>query len=263
LRPSRPLYDALADGYEEHFAVPHRRAYDDLAWEQTVALLPEPPDRIVDAGCGVGRWARRLRSRGYEVTGIEQSPGMIAALRRHPSDPGFTLVEASMTDAQLPPDAGMVLAMGSLQYTDDPEAAVAHLAGWLRPGGFLAVLVDSLVALVLELLRDGREEEARHRLTTRRGVWRQHGREADLHLLDRARLEAAFTAAGLTDIRTRGLLVTATPLGRDELARRLTTDREAHLALERQLLESPLLADTGKQLLVTGRRRGPARPTPA
>ncbi|MEU8614719.1 hypothetical protein AB0C29_42705, partial [Actinoplanes sp. NPDC048791] len=62
MRPSRPLYDALADGYEEHFAVPHRRAYDDLAWEQTAALLPQPPARIVDAGCGVGRWARRLRA---------------------------------------------------------------------------------------------------------------------------------------------------------------------------------------------------------
>jgi trans-aconitate methyltransferase len=53
-----------------------------------------------------------------------------------------------MTDAGLPAEAGMVLAMGSLQYTADPEAAIAHLAGWLRPGGVLAVLVDSLVGLV-------------------------------------------------------------------------------------------------------------------
>lgn len=256
MRPSRPLYDALAPGYEEHFAVPHRRAYDDLAWEQTVALLPDPPDRIVDAGCGVGRWARRLQTRGYAVTGVEQSPGMIAALRDRPPGAGFTLVQSSMTEAELPPEAGMVLAMGSLQYTPDPEAAIAHLAGWLRPGGVLAVLVDSLVGLVLELLREGREQEALERLATRRGVWRRHGLEADLHLLDRARLEAAFGAAGLTGMRTRGLLVTAAPLGRDELTRRLSSGREAHLALERRLLDSPLLADTGKQLLITGRRPG-------
>ncbi|GIE51433.1 hypothetical protein Ani05nite_49670 [Amorphoplanes nipponensis] len=258
MRSSRPLYDALAAGYEDHFAVPHRRAYDDLAWDQVVALLPEPPAGIVDAGCGVGRWARRLQARGYAVTGVEQSPGMIAALRARPPGPGFTLVEASMDDAELPPRAAMVLAMGSLQYTADPEATIAHLAGWLRPGGVLAVLVDSLVGLVLELLRDGREQEALRRLATRRGVWRQHGLEADLHLLDRARLEAACAAAGLTDIRTRGLLVTAAALGRDELNHRLTTDGDAHLALERRLLESPLLADTGKQLLVTARRAAPA-----
>jgi hypothetical protein len=147
-----------------------------------------------------------------------------------------------------------------VQYTADPEATIAHLAGWLRPGGVLAVLVDSLAGLVLELLRDGRQEEALRRLATRRGVWRQHGLEADLHLLDRARLEAAFTAAGLTGIRTHGLLVTAAPLGREELAHRLTTDRDAHLAVERRLLDSPLLADTGKQLLTTGRR--PSRTAP-
>jgi SAM-dependent methyltransferase len=255
LRPSQPLYDALARGYEDHFAVPHRRAYDDLAWERILTLLPPPPAEVVDAGCGVGRWARRFRAMGYAVTGVEQSPGMIARLRERPPGPGFTLVESSMTDAALPPSAALVVAMGSVQYTADPEAAIAHLAGWLRPGGVLAVLVDSLVGLVLELLREGRAEEALERLATRRGVWRQHGREADLHLLDRSRLEAAFAAAGLTGIRGHGLLVTAAALGRDELTTRLTAARESHLALERHLLADPLLADTGKQLLVTGRQR--------
>ena len=32
MRPSAPLYDALAVDYDAHFAAPHRRAYDDLAW---------------------------------------------------------------------------------------------------------------------------------------------------------------------------------------------------------------------------------------
>jgi SAM-dependent methyltransferase len=252
LQPSQPLYDLLAPHYEEHFAVPHRAAYDDLAWERTLALLPDPPGPIVDAGCGVGRWARRLLTRGYAVTGVEQSPGMIAELRRRPPGSGFTLVESSMTEVDLPPTAGLVIAMGSLQYTGDPVAAVAHLAGWLRPGGTLAVLVDSLVGLVLELLRDGRTEEALTRLASRRGVWTQQGRSADLHLLDRAGLTDAFAAAGLTGIRAEGLLVTATPLGRAGLADRLTADREAHLALERRLATEPLLADVAKQLLVTG-----------
>ena len=254
MRPSQPLYDALAQGYEDHFAVPHRRAYDDLAWECVRDLLPPPPAEVVDAGCGVGRWARRFATLGYAVTGVEQSKGMIAALRSRPPGLGFTLVESSMTDATLPPTAGLVAAMGSVQYTADPEAAIAHLAGWLRPGGVLAVLVDSLVGLVLELLREDRPDEALDRLATRRGVWRQHGLEADLHLLDRARLEAAFTAAGLTEIHTHGLLVTAVPLGREGLTARLAADRDAHLALERRLLADPLLADTGKQLLITGRR---------
>jgi SAM-dependent methyltransferase len=252
LRPSQPLYDALAPHYDDHFAVPHRAAYDDLAWERTLTLLPDPPGPIVDAGCGVGRWARRLLPMGYAVTGVEHSPGMIAELRRRPPGAGFTLVEASMDEAELPPTAGLVLAMGSLQYTADPAASVARLAGWLGPGGTLAVLVDSLVGLVLELLRDGRTEEALERLATRRGVWTQEGRSADLHLLDRASLTAAFDAAGLTGIKAEGLLVTATPLGRAGLSDRLAADRDGHLALERRLAAAPVLADVAKQLLVTG-----------
>jgi SAM-dependent methyltransferase len=253
LRPSAPLYDLLAPEYDEHFAVPHRRAYDDLAWERIVALLPAD-GVVVDAGCGIGRWARRLTALGHAVTGIEQSPGMLAELRRRPPGPGFTLVEGSMDEVDLPPDAGMVLAMGSLQYTRSPEDTIGRLAGWLRPGGVLAVLVDSLVALVLELLREGREEEALRRLATRRGVWRLDGREADLHLLDRARLEAAFAAAGLADIRVEGLLGTASALGRDGLTARLAGDREGLLELERRLGDEPVMADVGKQLLATGRR---------
>lgn len=255
LRPSQPLYDLLAPEYDEHFAVPHRRAYDDLAWERVRALLP-PDGVVVDAGCGIGRWARRLTALGYAVTGIEQSPGMLAELRRRPPGPGFTLVEGSMTEVDLPPEAGAVLAMGSLQYTSSPEDTIRRLAGWLRPGGVLAILVDSLVALVLELLRDGRDEEALQRLATRRGVWRLAGREADLHLLDRARLEAAFAAAGLEEVCVEGLLVTASALGRDGLTARLDGDREELLGLERRLEAEPLLADVGKQLLATGRRPG-------
>jgi SAM-dependent methyltransferase len=57
-----PLYDALASTYDEHFAVPHQRAYDDLA-----PLLPDAAARIVNVGCGVGRWARRLVGLGHFV----------------------------------------------------------------------------------------------------------------------------------------------------------------------------------------------------
>ena len=165
MRSSIELFDALADGYEDHFAVAHRKAYDDLAWETVSALLPPVPGPIVDAGCGTGRWARRLVALGYRVIGIEQAPAMIAELRRRPVGPGFRLVEGPMGHAELAPnDAAMVLAMGSLQYNDDPDAVLARLAGWARPSGVVCVLVDSLVALALELVRAGRPDEAVQRL---------------------------------------------------------------------------------------------------
>jgi hypothetical protein len=54
-----------------------------------------------------------------------------------------------------------------------------------RPGGSVVVVVDSLVALVLELLAPGKEDEALLQLETRRGTWVQGDLQADHHLFDR------------------------------------------------------------------------------
>lgn len=251
---SRDLFDRLAPTYHEHFEVPHRRAYDDLAWECVLPLLPsEGP--IVDVGCGVGRWVPRFLALGYDVIGIEHAPVMVSELRRFVSSPHFRLIQDSMETAELPEaSAGLVVAMGSLQYAHDPEAVVARFARWVRPGGAVVVLVDSLLALVLELVRLGRVDEALERARTREGVWATDGAAAACHLFDRRALEETFAAAGLEHVEVKGLLVAGTALGREELAARLAEDRRAHLTLERELLREPGLADLGKQLLVAGRR---------
>lgn len=260
MRSSTPLYDRLAPAYEEHFEVVHRRAYDDLAWEICRAALPAPPAHVVDVGCGVGRWAGRLLDEGYAVTGIEPAPAMAERAARLLADrspgPPARLVRSRVEDAELAADtADAVLAMGSLQYTGDPAAEVARLARWLRPGGVLAVLTDSLQALVLELLAAGREEEALDRLASRRGVWRVDGVEADLHLLDSRALRQAYADAGLEVVRVAGLLVGASAFGRERLQDRLEGDFPGSLDLERRLAAQPELADLGKQLLIVGRAR--------
>jgi len=254
LKSSIPLFDSLAGEYDAHFDVPHRRAYDELAWELVQPLLPPPGALIVDAGCGVGRWASRLVALGYQVVGIDHAPAMAAAARARML-PGFRVIEQPLEQVELEPgEAGAVLALGSLQYTRDPAAAVERFAAWVRPGGLVCVLVDSLGALAVELLRAGREEEARRRLETRLGIWAQSDQTAEHHLLDRAALEAALRRAGLVDVECHGLLVGASIFGRDELTERLRTDWDGQLSLERRLAQESVLADLGKQLLAHARQ---------
>jgi SAM-dependent methyltransferase len=255
VRPSAPLYDALAADYDAHFAAPHRRAYDELAWEACAALVGPAPAAVVDVGCGVGRWALRLVAAGHRVTGIEPAPAMAAAARRRLAGTAFTLVGARVEDAVLPAgSADAVLAMGSLQYAADPAAAIARCAGWVRPGGAVCVLVDSRQALVLELLAANRTGEALERLATRRGVWQVGAASADLHLLDATELAAAARSAGLEVERVAGLLVGASAHGRAGLLTRLERDYAGQLAVERRLAAEPSLADLGKQLLLTARK---------
>lgn len=267
LRPSTPLYDLLAPVYDEHFAVPHRRAYDDLAWERCSQVLLPPPGVVVDVGCGVGRWAQRWLRAGYRVVGVEPAHRMASTAARRLAgwdDGRFQLLRTRVEDVDLDPGSvDAVVAMGSLQYTQDPTAVLARAAGWLRPGGAVCVLVDSLDALVLELRAAGRHDEAWERLSTRRGVWRVDGIEADLHLFDADALRAAVASAGLQVLDVRGLLVGASLHGREALTRRLSGDYQTALADERRLADDPALADLGKQLLVHGRRPviGTAGPT--
>lgn len=253
---SAGLYDAMAGAYDGLFdAEGHRQVYDEIAWEIVGALVPAAPANIVDAGCGTGRWAAKWIAAGHRVIGVEQSAGMVATLRAKQLGPNFTLIESDMMEAVLPDGcADLVVAMGSVQYTADPAAMIARFARWVRPGGNVCVYMDSYLALALELLRTGRADEAFARLAEPVGVWSVDNREARVQLFDRRRIEAAFAAAGLVEVVSHGLLVTATAWGRDRYAQAIADDPAGFRALERRLSQFPLLADAGKHILVRGQR---------
>jgi SAM-dependent methyltransferase len=254
---SAPLYDSLAADYDAHFLVPHRAAYDELAWELAAQHLPESPGVIVDAGCGSGRWAARFAADGHHVVGIECAPEMVAAARRRLGTAIDMIAEPMETAQPALGTADLVVAIGSLQYADEPQAVLARLASWVRPGGWVVVVVDSLVSLVRELFALGRDEEAFARLRTRCGHWVQDGISARMHLLDAATLRHAFEQAQLAEIEVKGLLVGWSALGPTELLRRLDVDYPGQLEVERRLSDEPLLRDLGKQLYACGRVPGP------
>ncbi len=268
---SSAVFDRLASGYDGHFEVPHRKLYDDLAWELVADLLPDRPGVVIDAGCGTGRWAARLVELGHRVIGVEVSGEMAAAANiraRELPEGSFTVWRADVADVELEPGrADVVLAMGSLQYTVDPAAVLQRFGYWLRPGGHAAVLVDSLVGLVVELLGAGQPEEAMARATSRRGLWspaEAPGAHTGLHLFDRTALQAMFLEAAFVDVRSAGLLIETVSRGGASSVSGHGEAWQQRLETERRLARIEVLADLGKHLMVTGRRSGWAsNPVPA
>jgi SAM-dependent methyltransferase len=250
------LYDSLANEYDSLFEAPgHRNIYDKLAWENVSGFVPARHAFIIDVGCGTGRWAAKWVAAGHRVIGIEQSPRMIEVLLSKNFGPQFELFASSMEDAVIEPGcADLVVALGSVHYARDPAQMLLKFANWVKPGGAVCVYVDSLVALILELLRLHKVSEALACLGRGRGEWEQGGHRAHLHLFDRRTLESLFAHAGLTEISSRGLLVTASAWGREGFSQAIAEDAQAFLNLERQLSEFPELADAGKHLFVSGRR---------
>jgi SAM-dependent methyltransferase len=119
--------------------------------EQRIALdewLRVPAGcRVLDVGCGVGRWSRLLAARGARVTGIDLSPTMIEEARRRAARAGVaercTFQVQDVCDLQLRGQFDMVLAVTVLQHILDPaglRAAALGLSRCLAPGGRMVLL---------------------------------------------------------------------------------------------------------------------------
>jgi demethylmenaquinone methyltransferase/2-methoxy-6-polyprenyl-1,4-benzoquinol methylase len=115
----------------------------DPLWRRfLVTRLPRPQgeQHVLDVATGTGLVAALLLNRGFRVTGLDQSPEMLAMARRRFGD-RVELVEASAE--QLPFEAGSFdhLTFTYLfRYVDDPKGTLAELAQVVRPGGVVASL---------------------------------------------------------------------------------------------------------------------------
>jgi SAM-dependent methyltransferase len=118
---------------------------------QRLALEPwlgaGPGTRVLDVGCGVGRWSRLLAARGAHVTGIDLSPTMIAQAERRAARAGLLTRCHFMTQDLAALEAGeqfdLVLGVTVLQHILDPNAlraAVQRMTAHLAEGGRMVLL---------------------------------------------------------------------------------------------------------------------------
>jgi SAM-dependent methyltransferase len=96
--------------------------------------------RILEIACGTGQIAVRLARRGWQVTGLDLSQGMLDLLQSRAAEAGVTLAElrADMTSFELgEPREGAYNPLSSFRLLPHDGAAVSHLeavAQALAPG---------------------------------------------------------------------------------------------------------------------------------
>jgi SAM-dependent methyltransferase len=158
-----------------------------VVWEVLAAAIAEAqaapgrdgaPLRVVDAGGGTGGFAVPLAEAGCTVTVVDPSPDSLAALARRADERGLggrvVGVQGDLDDLPGlvdPASADLVLCHSVLQVVDDPAAALRAVAGVLRPGGRLSLLVGNRNAVVLARALAGRPDEAAHALVDPAGRW--------------------------------------------------------------------------------------------
>ena len=102
-----------------------------------------PGDRILDVGCGTGRHARELATRGYRVHGVDISERFIEiASEGAPAGATFERLDARSLAFVDEFDAVICLcqgAFGMMTADGEDEAVVAGMSRSLRSGGRLAL----------------------------------------------------------------------------------------------------------------------------
>ena len=122
-----------------------------IHYSQHLALAPwlavAPGTRVLDVGCGIGRWSSLLAERGASVFGIDLSPTMIQEATRRANARGvadrcrFLVQDLAELDAGATFD--LILGVTVLQHILDPESlrtAVRRMAEHLAPGGRIVLL---------------------------------------------------------------------------------------------------------------------------
>lgn len=103
-----------------------------------MSLLPPPPGRLLDLGCGTGWTSRFFAKRGYEVVGVDIARDMITGAeemkRREPVD-NLTFLVADYEDLNFKDEFDAAVFYDSLHHAVDEQLAIEKAHQALRHGG--------------------------------------------------------------------------------------------------------------------------------
>ena len=118
--------------------------HNDLSRDRFNATTGWPPhldgQRILEAGCGAGRFTQLAVETGAEVVSFDLSSAVDAAWRNHAGTSKLTAFQASIYEIPLRKGAfDKIFCMGVLQHCPDVAGAFRSLVRFLRPGGEIVI----------------------------------------------------------------------------------------------------------------------------
>jgi ubiquinone/menaquinone biosynthesis C-methylase UbiE len=112
--------------------------------EELSSLLP-PSAAVLDAGCAAGRDSELFRQKGFQVTGVDISGGLIGVGRQQ--FPEVNFVQANFLELPFPDQSYDAIwahqSLLHLETQDDVRKALSEFHRVLRPEGKLLVLVKA------------------------------------------------------------------------------------------------------------------------
>jgi SAM-dependent methyltransferase len=135
-------FDARATSYDRWYETPLGAFADRVEREAIFGLLrPQSGERILDIGCGTGRYALELSRLGARAVAVDPSSGMLAAARVERTAPGgpayLRAVGERLPFVSAAFDA--VIGVTTLEFAEDVDSMLAEAVRVTKSGGRLVV----------------------------------------------------------------------------------------------------------------------------
>jgi 2-polyprenyl-3-methyl-5-hydroxy-6-metoxy-1,4-benzoquinol methylase len=96
--------------------------------------------RVLEAGCGAGRFTEILLNEGAQVFAVDLSTAVEANQENCGGRPGYFVCQADIRKLPVAPRSfDVVICLGVIQHTPDPDETIKTLASHVAPGGLLVI----------------------------------------------------------------------------------------------------------------------------
>ncbi|MCO6436819.1 MAG: methyltransferase domain-containing protein [Phycisphaerae bacterium] len=240
-------HDRVATRYDQSYEDAFWRWHDSLTWVHLKSYLPRNlRARVIDLGCGTGKWAAKLIKSGFSVSCLDISPAMLDQCRRRfgedaSSAPVAYLQADLCTMPQVEDDSyDFAVALGDpIGCSESPPRALAEIRRILVDGAVLVATFDNRLAAIDFYLQAGNRGDLERFLRDGRTRWltRDPKEQFPITTWSPAQISDVLSAAGFELLDMIGKTVLPMRHYRALLAE--SSERRAWARVEKSLCRDP------------------------
>lgn len=263
----RRYHDRVAARYDHSYDDEFWQWHDALTWDHLKPFLPANlRARVIDFGCGTGKWAARLLKSGFAVTCLDISPAMLDECRRRfadlPPSASVQYLQADLCDltAVAHDSFEFAVALGDpIGCAESPKAALAQIRRVLVHDAVLVASFDNRLAAIDYYLERGDRGDLAQFLADGRTRWltRNQHEQFPITTYSPQQLRQLLTDAGYEVIDMVGKTVLPMRHYRGVLVE--SAERRAWARIEKSLWRDPAAMGRASHLQVACRVRKTGR----